>query len=101
MNVIARGRQDFLLLIELCDLLCQQGRIRPARSVSIRNPSCPQITEAVDEKFHVLWARPFAEQVRNRERSSEQSIAAGDLVSTLCDDREGHIPYDCGQFIRR
>ena len=70
------GRQDFSLLIELGDLLCQQGHIRPPRSVSIRNPSCSQITEAVNEKFHVFRARPFTKQVRNRERPSKQGITA-------------------------
>ena len=101
MNVITWWGQDFWLLIELGDLLSQYGDIRPARSISIRNPPCSQIPKAVEEKFHMLLARSFAKEVRNRKRSPEQGVAAGNLARTLCDDREGHSLDDRGHFIRR
>ena len=100
MNVIAWGGQDLWLLIELSDLLCQQGEIRPPWSVSIRNPPCSQIPKAIEQKFNMFLARPFAEEIRDRKRPSEQGIAAGDLARALCDNRERHISYDCGQLIR-
>ena len=101
MNVIARRREDFTLLIELSDLLRQQGHIRPSRSVSIRNPSCSKISKAVNEEFHVRLACSFAEQVGNGERPPKQCIAVGNFTCTLCDHREGEIAYGRGQFIRR
>src|SRR5512140_1747338 len=90
MNVIAGRRQDLSLLIELGDLLCQESNIRPSRPVAIRDPSRPQIPVAVKDKFHVLRACPFTEQVRNGEGSTEEGIAAGDLSCALRDDRKGH-----------